>query len=193
MVKALNPFVKDVRSGRVFTYGIPLAPYKEGLIYHRTMSDTIFYLNQNTLSPLITYDFGADWAWTNAALIANDASIRSITMKNDYVWNTNSYVGDEFILMRFTGGRKDFRYILIDRIGTGNNLIDFRKGVDENFDLRPIRWDNNFLTFSLSSSDVSSFVEELGLDKVSYRKGTTLESIEDSENPALIRIKFKMN
>lgn len=191
LIKSLNPFKKDVRSNRIFSYGKPLIPYKDGVIYHRNMSDTVFYLKDTVLTPLVTYDFGADWAWTNESLISNDQSIRAISMENKYVWKTLSQIGEKFIFMQFSGGRKGFRYVLIDRLTSEYKVVDLRKTIDTQYAMRPVKWDTDFLVFNLSSTDVRDFVKELGPEKVRFRAGTTMDEIEASENPALARVKFK--
>ena len=56
---------------------------------------------------------------------------------------------------------------------------------------RPLEFEDGKLVYSVDSDRISDLVGSLTSSQIEYRGGASLESIESSENPALVKIKFK--
>lgn len=190
-VGRLGPFYEEKIPRKITTYRKSLTPYADNLLYHKNMNDTIFMLEDNNLRPLVTYDFGNDWVWTNESITSNPLAIREATMDNLHVWNSTSKIDENYIFMKFQGGNRLLRNVLINRLSGTVQLLDTRKSVDTNYSLLPVRWHEGRLAFSISSTDLAEFLKELGGDKANFKGDTTLEEVESAENPVLMWVKFK--
>lgn len=190
-VGRLGPFYEEKIPRKITTYRKSLTPYADNLLYHKNMNDTIFMLEDNNLRPLVTYDFGNDWVWTNESITSNPLAIREATMDNLHVWNSTSKIDQDYIFMKFQGGNRLMRNVLINRVSGEVQLIDMRKSVDSNYSLLALQWHEGHLSFNIPSTDIAQFLKELGIDKAKFKGDTTLEEIESAENPVLMWVKFK--
>ena len=80
---------------------------------------------------------------------------------------------------------------MIDQNSGKYYQIDNKKNVEENYAFVPIRWEEDVLIVSLNSYDLAELIKEIGPENAVFKKGSTLESIESSENPVLLWVKFK--
>lgn len=190
-VVALNPFQLDENRSAIYSYSNSLSSYKDGLLYQKNMTDTVFLINGKSLKPLLTYDFGRDWVWNIEEIASDRLAMRDATMEGTHVWRTISQINPDYVFMNFKGGSEFFKYVIIDRSKGESKVVDLRKSAEQDYALTPIRWDNGRLVFSLRSTDVGDFLGQLEGNHYKFRDGTTLEEIESSENPVLVWVKFK--
>ena len=80
---------------------------------------------------------------------------------------------------------------MIDR-ETGNfTRFDTRKKNKEEYDIRFHEWEGNRLVGFIAAYDFEEFMENLNEGQWTVKGGFDLEGIFESENPILIKIKFK--
>ncbi|WP_323757710.1 6-bladed beta-propeller [Roseivirga sp.] len=169
-----------------------VAPYKNGVILHRAMSDTVHYMSDKGFTPLLHLNFGNDWYWKESRDVTEQ--FVSEMGNTEKVWSADAKIGANRIwVLPYTGsveGRVSPNFFIDRGAGTVHN-VDMRKADKSNSVAIALRWDNEQMIFTIQSPDVASFLSELNEDQIKFRPSTTLEEIESSENPVLMWVKFK--
>lgn len=164
------------------------ASYKNSVIYHDPFSDTVYKLENQSARPLLSLDFGNQWAWKDESIRTDREKSRNARRDKNATWVFTPYVGEEHILVNC---RNAPAYVLIDRkAGTSVNVAMSLSNQDP-LNLNPIQWDGDKLAMSLPSAELSNFLSQLTEEQIEFRSGTTLEEVESSENPVLVWVKFK--
>jgi hypothetical protein len=185
--KAFLPF--DVLPKmHVFSQFPSIKPYGNGATYLGVMSDSLYLVNVNQVRPLVHFDFGEKWHWTEEAKMNPKMYMAS---KGEKVDNINAYIGEEYIWLSASYIMFNSQPFLINRPTGAVVSIDLRNQDDGRYTISPIKWEGNTLFGSIQSNDLSTLISELDQSRVRFRKGTTLEEIESSENPVLMWVKFK--
>jgi hypothetical protein len=167
-----------------------IKPYGNGTTYLGVMSDSLYLVNDNQVRPLVHFDFGGKWHWTEEAKMNPKMYWAS---KGEKVDNINTYIGDGDIWLSATYIMTDIQSFLINRPTGAVVSIDLRNQDDGWYTISPIKWEGDSFFGSIQSNDLSTLISELDQSRVRFRKGTTLEEIESSENPVLMWVKFKIN
>ncbi|WP_157716546.1 6-bladed beta-propeller [Roseivirga ehrenbergii] len=165
-------------------------PYGKDLIYHGFKSDSVFLIEKNQVRPLLKFDFGEEWLWTEET-IKNNPRTTGLIRETDLVWWVDSYINEKWIYLSYKTSFKDVFKVLIDRMSGIQKTVKVNKGAATKYAMTPIKWEEDRFMVSLQSPDVRAFINDLGEEKVKFRQGTTLEEIESSENPVLLWVKFK--
>lgn len=165
--------------------------YKNDLVYLRALSDTLFLLNDEGVRPLAKFDFGKDWLWEDEQLFEDSGEAADAMQSRGLVWNLNAQIHPGWILVDYISDFTADKTILIDRNTGTYRHVDYRIQGKDPASFVTIRWEDDRLFCSMSSSQVADFIEQLGDDQWEMRAGTTLEEIESSENSVLIWFKFK--
>ncbi|RKQ42335.1 6-bladed beta-propeller protein [Roseivirga pacifica] len=182
-----NPHPFPVNMGNRFSY------INQQLIWKKRLSDSIFFIKENKPIPLMRFDFGEDWTWNNPnARSKMKLAFHEIWREEAKVWEVLSKVNEQYVLTtyKYTVTKDDKG--LIDRKSGKFYRLDTRKEDGENFNLYFLEWENDRLTTSLQAYDVEEFLENLGEDQYSIAGGLKYEDFAFSENPVLLRIKFKV-
>ena len=165
-------------------------PYGKDLIYHGFKRDSVFLIEDNRTRPLLKFDFGEEWLWTEET-IKNNPRTTGLIRETDLVWWVDSYIGEKWIYLSYKTSMKDVFKVLIDRNSGVQKAVKVNKNAATKYTMTPIKWEEDRLMVSLQSPDVQEFMTDLGESKVKFREGTTLDEIESSENPVLMWVKFK--
>ena len=165
-------------------------PYGKNLIYHGFKSDSVFLIENNQTRPLLKFDFGEEWLWTEET-IKNNPRTTGLIRETDLVWWVDSYINEKWIYLSYKTSFKDVFRVLIDRNSGLQRAVKVNKDAATKYAMTPIKWEEDRFMVSLQSPDVRAFMNDLGEGKVRFRQGTTLEEIESSENPVLMWVKFK--
>ncbi|KYG78784.1 6-bladed beta-propeller [Roseivirga echinicomitans] len=185
-----NPY-KNVIPFPIVTTVNSLAPYNDDLLYREIFSDTVFLIQDNTVKPLLKLDFGTEYLWNDEEMRADGQKAMNSIEKSGLVWIFNSKVGNSKIYMNFNTSFSEAFWLLIDRNSESYYQIDNKKNVEESYAFAPIKWEGDVLLASLNSYDLAELIKEIGPGNATFKKGSTLESIESSENPVLLWVKFK--
>tara|TARA_R110001592_G_scaffold62119_7_gene189841 strand:- start:465 stop:1607 length:1143 start_codon:yes stop_codon:yes gene_type:complete len=184
----LNPFVDFPPFGFRMAANV-FSSYKNGLLYHAALSDTVFLLEGQKMAPLFNIDFGENWIWNDKSLIGNRSkAMKAIGERQADVFAFAPFVDESFVLFN---SRNINDYIIINRATSNYQRLKVSKKDVRNFQLMPIKWDDGRFLVSLSSAELAEFTEDLEGNQIKFRSGTTLEEIESSENPVLLWLKFK--
>ncbi|WP_157716087.1 hypothetical protein, partial [Roseivirga echinicomitans] len=69
--------------------------------------------------------------------------------------------------------------------------FDLRKKDKEDYNLTFLTWEDDRLVSSIAAYDFEEFIDNLGKNQWTVAGGFDLEEIFQSENPVLLKIKFK--
>jgi hypothetical protein len=169
-----------------------LTRYKNGVLFLRQVSDTVYFLKDNALSPIVHLDFGQEWFW-NEKIDISRQYLQEI-QRDDGIWNIDMHMGEKYIYAIGVQGFSsdgDTPYFLVDRLTNEVHNINFRTQGDTKFSVRAEGWDGERMIYSMSSDKIAPFLSELSENQIKFRQGTTIEEIESSENPVLMWVKFK--
>lgn len=173
----------------IFTGNNTLARYKSSFIYQRTMSDTIYLHSGLDMKPFIHFDFGNEWFWEGKGT-ANDGDINKM-FESDLFWNQTAKVSPKLAYLLGWRGTGAGRKFLLDRVSHKIIELDEAGNEEEKYVLTISHLVDNGVVGSVNSLEVANLLDELEVDQWSFTEGTTLDVIESSENPVLVKIKFK--
>jgi hypothetical protein len=166
-----------------------ISTYKEGLLFHRMMNDTVYYLRDEKFTPLVHFDFGEYWYWKEAREVNSDL-MRLIQASED-IWSATMLMDDKYIwVFPVVGIGKKNASFLIERVTGLVRYVDMQKSSEGDYLGNALGWDNGKMIFIAQSTDLAELLSELSEDQINFRQGTTLEEIESSENPVLMWVKF---
>ncbi len=185
-----NPY-KDVIPFPIESSLNSMAAYGDDLLYKGIFGDTIFLIHNNTTKPLLKLDFGSEYLWNDETMRADGQKAMGSIQESGKVWIFNPKVGNSKIYLNFNTSFSEAIWLLIDRNSGNYYQIDTKKNVEENYAFVPIKWDEDVLLASFNSYDLAELIKEIGTENATFKKGSTLESIESSENPVLLWVKFK--
>lgn len=161
----------------------------DDFFYLRSMSDTVYRINNDSAEPFIHYDFQDDWYFKPGVEVERGFNEKSMRQKQ--AWFVLNFVGKNHIYLFTTlGPRMDYSF-LIDRTSNQTVNIETRTSTDEYLDLSWLGWREDEFLVALMPSQLTDLMSQLNQAQYSFTEGTTLEEIEGSENPVIVAIKFK--
>ncbi|MFT6871691.1 MAG: hypothetical protein ACJAVN_000693 [Roseivirga sp.] len=161
----------------------------DDLFYLRNMSDTVYRITTDSVVPFIHYDFQEDWYFKPGVEVKRDFSEEQQRKKQ--VWFVLNHIGQDYIFLYTTlGPRMDYDFF-IDRETKQSISIDWRISTNEKLDFYAIDWNGDEFLISLRSSQLNDLLDQFDQEQYSFTEGTTLEEIESSENPVLVRMKLR--
>lgn len=161
----------------------------DDLLYFPMMNDTVYQIESDTVKPYIYYDFGDDWYFQPGVELSE--IIMEDSEKKGMVWFMNNKIGENYIYLSAGVGTSISHSFLINRLSKEATRIDFSTQAEEDFQMSPISWIGDQFLVSLQSSQLSDLLDQLETSQYLFTEGSTLDEIESSENPVLIRIKIK--
>lgn len=63
----------------------PLIPYNDELTYHDTIRDTVYVTDKDTFRPLLSIDYGAQWAWRDQSLLLDKGKANAMLRRRGFV------------------------------------------------------------------------------------------------------------
>lgn len=161
----------------------------DDLFYLHTMSDTVYRLTSDSVEPYIHYDFQEDWYFKSGVEVK--AGFYEESHRKKQVWFVLNHIGQDYIFLYTTlGPRMDYDFF-IDRETKQSVSIDWRISANEKLDFYAIDWNGDEFLISLRSSQLTDLLDQFDQEQYSFTEGTTLEEIESSENPVLVRMKVR--
>lgn len=161
------------------------------LMFKSVFDDTTYFIGSNGPEPFFQIDFGDKYLWNDKSRYENGQAAMAAISSGNSVWIFIPNVGPRQIFLRYNTSFQDSGMILIDRKNGNYIPLDNSKNTEEKYGLGVVAWVGDRLLFSVPSSDVADFLGELDEGQYRFRERTTLESIESSENPVLMWVKFK--
>lgn len=173
----------------IFWQATTFSNYKDNILYQHTNGDTIYNLASGKASPLLSIDFGEKWLWKDKDIYQNVQKQRAISKELETISMFFMKVSEKFV---FLDTRRSGRFLVNRQSGDYQKLSFDKKGEGRYF-MSEIAWEKDRLVFNITSTDIGEFLSQLNPDKITFAGDSSLESIEASENPVLIWVKFKDN
>lgn len=156
------------------------------LMHHYANNDTVYIQRDGQFEPYMSFDFGDYWAWKGVGEIESMEDFNGVSRQKGKVFTIAPILSQEQVYLSY-----------LHESATPSVLIDLKSGKSANIrngystELRPIKYEAGQLVFVANSTILADFVNSLNSPNVKYLGEASLESIESSENPALVKIKFK--
>lgn len=180
-----------------FPMGAPLnsfSSYGNSLLYHQLLSDSVYQIKDGKVKPYLHFDLKGQFFWTSQEMKSTGGSPIEMIAQSDKVWLLIPRVDPDWIHLDFNVGFGDMpppNDLLYHRPTNSSIAIDVEKGNQERFEMSFNNWFDGRLLVSVSSTDIGEFLGDLDESQISYADGSSLDTIESSENPALMLIRFK--
>ncbi len=153
------------------------------------MKDTVYRLSGDSIEPAIHYNFGEDWFFKQGDILTS--TFMDDVRQEGKVWWINNYVGKRHIFLSTTVGiGVNAKYFINRESGQSVRVVPKLRFGDD-LALMGLKWDGDDFLFTMQSAQLADLLEELDGAQYSYTTGSTLEEIESSENPVLVRMKIK--
>jgi hypothetical protein len=191
----IEPIQKYLKINSLIPQGLSfsnnsISSYKEGLLFHRMMNDTVYYFRDEKFTPLVHFDFGDEWYWKEIKEINPNFFAEIVASKA--IWSTIMLMNERYVwVFPVEGINKKRASFLVGRATGVVRQVNMQKSLEGNYLGSALGWDNGKMVFTAQSVELSDLLSELSEDQIKFRKGTTLEEIESSENPVLMWVKFK--
>lgn len=181
-----NPHPFPANQGNRFSY------LGQQLVWKKMISDSLFIITNNTVKPFMKFDFGDDWTWNDPNKTLNQkAAFDAIWKEDTKVWEVLSKVHENYVVLTYHYKIMENDKGLIARATGQFYRLDTRKDDGENFDLYFLQWEGDRITTSLQAYDVEEFLENMKPDQYTIAGGLKYNDFKYSENPVLLKIKFK--
>ena len=161
----------------------------EQLLYAALLTDSVVMIDGTDVKPFIRFDFGEDWFWTDEMYADGEAMAALYNVSK--VWIYTWVLGPGRIEMTYSISFSEVRKGYVDRSTGQFYHYKFNAWGDEIPDIKSVRYEEDELLTIITPDVLDVFKSELGEGKYKVRGGVSLESIMASENPVMVRIKFK--
>ena len=180
-----HPF--PVNLGKRFTM------QEDHVFYKKVLNDSLFLIKNNQLKPSMRFDFGDDWTWSDKRNLSSIRAASIASSKSEKIIEVLPDIGKTYIALTHLSGlsTKKIGCALINRLNDKVIRLDLRKSNKENFEVFFIEWQEGQLIASLPVYDLEEFISNLSESQYKIVGGYDLEEIMASENPVLLKIKFK--
>jgi len=183
---AKNPRLFGVNLGKRF--GVS----GNNLLYKKMLTDSVYYIDNNRkLFPAFKFDFGENWAWSDPRSNTSLKNAMNVVVHGDKVYEVLPDIGEKYIVLTYYYELRKTGMGFVNRETGKFSRFDLRKKDKENYDIKFLQWEKDRLVTSIQAYDFEEFVENLHDDQFIIRGGFRLEDILSSENPVLMKIKFK--
>lgn len=169
------------------TWGYPEIRRNEaGLIQHMVSNDTVYLQREGSFDPFMHFDFGDQWAWQGVEEVKSYNDFQRITTQPDKVSSLSPVISNEQIYLSYSiNGNSPS--VLID--AESGKMVGIKNGYETY--RRPQKYENGRLVFKLDSDRLGELLEGLAPSQVAFVGDASIERIESSENPALVKVKFR--
>ncbi|OEK04601.1 hypothetical protein BFP71_14160 [Roseivirga misakiensis] len=166
--------------------------FKNKTFYSLPFNDTIYGVSNGTAKPLIHFDFGEDWLWTEELLNKQVASMRTVAQKNAPWWIYSWLVSDSRIEVSYYIGFEEIRDGFFNRETNKFYLYSYPWEIQDAEP--PHRWlgyEGDQTLMAISTDALELLLMELESDKYKTIGYLSLEQILNSENPVVLKIEYE--
>ncbi|OEK05459.1 6-bladed beta-propeller [Roseivirga misakiensis] len=186
--KLLLPYAIKPKVG----YGVStksVFPLGDEVLVFPLFKDTVYRLTGDSIEPAFHYDFGDDWYFQPGVEIVD--GMLAEARKSGTVWWLYNTIGSEYLFLRANHGIDQRAHFFINR--ETSQTIRFSGDIEsgEQVQISGIKWEGNEFVFTLPSAQLEYLISGLERNQYQFRGQTSLEEIESSENPVLLRMKVK--
>ncbi|MFY0592877.1 6-bladed beta-propeller [Roseivirga sp.] len=165
-------------------------PVGDDVFFLQLGKDSVYRIGADSLMPYIHYDFGEDWYFQPGVEFNSMMMVEA--EKSGQVWFMNNRIGENYIYLTAVSGAPAHKFF-IDRRSKSIVKIDDSSYADQRYGISSIGWDGDDFLFTMQSTQLESLLGKLDESEFQFIGDASLEVIESSENPVLIRMKLKDN
>lgn len=161
------------------------------LIYRRVLSEGAFLVDLNHLTPYLNFDYGNDWIWKNPK------NTSSIKVASKAIFGEKGFFevipnfSESFITFTFYHSNRTTTKGILDRSTKEYFNLRVRKSDRSDLEMNFIKWENHRLVASMHTSELENILSNLNPNQYIIRGNLTPSDFKYSENPVLLKIKFK--
>lgn len=177
-----------------FNLGWNFSSLGEEIFYRKPLRDTVYQIIGQKLYPRFKFDFGDKWVWNEPNSTENLNKGIKLMLDTEKVIEVLSTISEQYIFLTYIHYEDrigKFSKGYINRKSSEFFRFDLRKKDKSNFELEFLKRDGERLAASLAAYDFEEFIENLDEDQWTVRGGFKIREILYSENPVLLKIKFK--
>lgn len=171
----------------IFWVANTFSRYNDDVLYQHTNGDTIYKLAAGIAKPLLSVDFGEKWLWKDKEVYEDLQKQKARKSENGAFSMFFMKVSKRLVYIDARGAGT----FLLNRQSGNYQKLSFDKSGEGRHRLNQMAWQNGKMVYSVSSSDIGEFLGELPPSAIKFIGGSSLTTIESSENPVLIWVKFK--
>jgi hypothetical protein len=172
-------------------FGKQLSQHKGSAYYKKDLNDTVFQVLGDKVFPRFKFDFGDNWAWSDPKSNATLKNAFRTALSSEGAVEVVPEIGTNLIALTYYVSLKNEEKGFVNRESGKFTRFDMRKENKEKYELRFIQWEGDNLVSSIAAYDFKEFMQNLKKDQFTVAGGVDLEEIFQSENPVLLKIKFK--
>lgn len=161
---------------------------KDLVLYKEILNDTIFSLTKNGVFPYIKLDFGEDWAWNHPKNSEYLGTAFATINRGNFVYDLHPFFSQEYIFIKEIINSDTHLFGIILR--KTKEFLNIRDNIKET-GFWPLSVENDQLIVLLQSYSVEDFLKNLDSTKISIKGSKSGSNLLSSENPVLLKIKFK--
>ncbi|WP_323758211.1 6-bladed beta-propeller [Roseivirga sp.] len=166
----------------------------ESIFYVKPLRDSVLQIINSKAYPRFKFDFGNEWLWSNPKHMKSPVTAMNAMSAEAKVYMVYPYIGEWRIFLTYlfyenkvVHQKKGY----IDRETGDFFRFDLRKKDKEDYNITFLTWEDDRLVSSIQAYDFEEFMDNLDNDQWTVAGGFDLEEIFQSENPVLLKIKFK--
>lgn len=154
--------------------------YNHGVLLTHMYSDSVYHYKQGQFKPFIHLDFGEDWYWGSEEVFNEDKLVSS-----NKAWEIDMSLSEKYAYVWTVVGYSHYDHFIIDRTTGKSARVDLRKGSDFSSIVTDLGWEGDRWLVSMLTEDLLQLCKELGYGL------PNLDQLSRSENPALVKVRFK--
>lgn len=180
------PYPKFKKTGLTWGFNT-FTKHKGKLYYQNTFGDTLYHIENNQAEPVASIDFGDDWIWKDESIYENTQAQRDLRSKEDKVLMYFMHLSDELIY--FTTFTRHGVFLLNRNSGAYQRFyVNKEYGNSANF--FPWQWVGDEMIAKIGSLELRGLLSDLDESQFTFAGNNSLEQIESSENPVILKIRF---
>tara|TARA_R110001592_G_scaffold86428_2_gene254943 strand:- start:948 stop:2099 length:1152 start_codon:yes stop_codon:yes gene_type:complete len=168
-----------------------LRQLEQGVFYRKPLTDTVYQIIDDKVYPKFKFDFGKQWLWSDPKSNVSMNQDIKVMLQGNSVYDVTPEIGKNHIMVSYKFNSTSERKGMINRKTGGFSRFDMRKKNKEEYDIKFHEWEDDRLVGFIAAYDFEEFMENLEKDQWAVAGGFDLEEILESENPVLLKIKFK--
>ncbi|KYG77079.1 6-bladed beta-propeller protein [Roseivirga ehrenbergii] len=168
-----------------------ISQLEEAVFYSKPLTDTVYQIIDGKEYPRFKFDFGKQWLWSDPTSNVSMNRDIKVMLKGNKVYKVKPGIGKNYIMVSYNLNPMSQRKGMINRKSGKFTRFDMRKNNKEDYDINFLEWEDGRLVGFIAAYDFEEFMDNLDNDQWTVNGGFDLEEIFQSENPVLLKIKFK--
>ncbi|MBO6495123.1 MAG: 6-bladed beta-propeller [Roseivirga sp.] len=161
------------------------------ILYMAMLTDTVYQYHKGELSPRFHFDFGEEWFWEDESRNTENYYERIMNETQPKVHSLSAKIGKQYLYLFANQAMAGFQKYLIDH--RNNRAVMLKKYTLKSmkYGVSILNWSEGLLIGAISSYELEEWLSSIDKSQIAFSGTATLEEIESSENPVLLKIRLK--